>query len=193
MATSISTGSSAESSQNKVCKEIIRCVNFAALKHKDQRRKDENQTPYVNHVIGVAYILTHEAGVCDIPIIQAALLHDTVEDTDTSIYEIQTEFGEDVANLVREVTDDKTLSKEERKRNQILHAPQSSNRAKLVKLADKLYNLRDLRRTTPQGWTQERVQEYFEWAAKVVAGLRGTNKNLEDTLDVLFSERGIHI
>ncbi|KAK0067233.1 guanosine-3 5-bis(diphosphate) 3-pyrophosphohydrolase MESH1 [Biomphalaria pfeifferi] len=179
--------------QGKLCRDIIRCANFAALKHKDQRRKDEIQTPYVNHVIGVAYILTNEAGISDISVIQAALLHDTIEDTGTSFYELQAEFGEDVANLVKEVTDDKTLPKEERKLQQIVNASKSSYRAKLVKLADKLYNLRDLRRATPVGWSKERVDEYFRWASQVVAGLKGTNKALEDSLRDLFAERGITI
>ncbi|CAL1529063.1 unnamed protein product [Lymnaea stagnalis] len=175
----------------KVCKEIVRCVNFAAIKHKDQRRKDEAQSPYVNHVIGVAYILTSEAGVSDVSVIQAALLHDTVEDTNTSFYELQAEFGEDIANLVKELTDDKSLPAEERKKLQVIHAPKSSYRAKLVKLADKLYNLRDLRRSPPVGWSKERIQEYFQWAAQVVSGLRGTNKQMEESLCDLFSERGI--
>ena len=87
-----------------------------------------------------------------------------------------------------EVTDDKRLSKEDRKRLQIEHAPHKSHRAKLVKLADRLYNLRDLRRSTPVGWSNARVEEYFEWAAKVVAGLRGTNSILEEKLDAMFAE-----
>jgi len=90
-----------------------------------------------------------------------------------------------------EVTDDKGLSKEERKRLQIEHAPHLSRRAKLVKMADKLYNLRDLKQLTPTGWSERRVQEYFEWAAKVVAGLRGASPALEDKLDAMFTERGV--
>ena len=96
-------------------------------------------------------------------------------------------------DLVMEVTDDKSLSKQERKRLQIEHAPHKSHKAKLVKLADKLYNLRDLSRTVPEGWTDERVQEYFVWASKVVAGLRGTNQRLEESLDALFKERGVSL
>ncbi|GFO20833.1 guanosine-3',5'-bis(diphosphate) 3'-pyrophosphohydrolase mesh1 [Plakobranchus ocellatus] len=177
----------------KIVKEIVRCTNFAAIKHKDQRRKDKQKTPYVNHVIGVAHILVSEGGISDVSVIQAALLHDTVEDTDTSFYELQAEFGEDVATLVKELTDDKSLPKAERKALQIAHAQHASYRAKLVKLADKLYNLRDLRRATPEGWTEERVQEYFEWAAQVVAGLKGTNPALEEALDQLFRERGVEM
>jgi len=93
-------------------------------------------------------------------------------------------------DIVMEVTDNKQLSKEDRKRLQIEHAPNMSHRAKLVKLADKLYNLRDLKQSTPVEWSQTRVQEYFEWAAKVVEGLRGTNRALEEKLDALFTERG---
>ncbi|NWR12643.1 MESH1 pyrophosphohydrolase, partial [Paradoxornis webbianus] len=160
---------------------LLEAVDFAARKHKDQRRKDPEGTPYINHPI--------------VPLVpsspQAALLHDTVEDTDTTFSEIEECFGAEVRRVVEEVTDDKTLPKMERKRLQIEHAPVCSRRAKLVKLADKLYNLRDLNRCTPQGWSAERVQEYFRWAARVVAGLRGTSAALEGALQRLFEERGV--
>uniref|UniRef100_A0A8C9KD35 Guanosine-3',5'-bis(diphosphate) 3'-pyrophosphohydrolase MESH1 n=1 Tax=Panthera tigris altaica TaxID=74533 RepID=A0A8C9KD35_PANTA len=140
---------------------------------------------------GVARILTHEAGVTDIVVLQAALLHDTVEDTDTTLDEVELHFGAQVRRLVEEVTDDKTLPQLERKRLQVEQAPHSSPGAKLVKLADKLYNLRDLSRCTPEGWSEHRVQEYFEWAAQVVKGLQGTNRQLEEALKQLFKERGL--
>ncbi|KAI1235307.1 Guanosine-3', partial [Lamprotornis superbus] len=140
---------------------------------------------------GVARILAHEAGVTDIVVLQAALLHDTVEDTDTTFSEIEEWFGAEVRRVVEEVTDDKTLPKMERKRLQIERAPFCSRRAKLVKLADKLHNLRDLNRCTPRGWSAERVQEYFRWAARVVSGLRGTSAALEGALQRLFEERGV--
>ncbi|XP_023275776.1 guanosine-3',5'-bis(diphosphate) 3'-pyrophosphohydrolase MESH1-like, partial [Seriola lalandi dorsalis] len=108
---------------------------------------------------GVARILSHEGGVTDIEVLQAALLHDTVEDTDTTPAELEAKFGPTVARIVEEVTDEKSLPKQERKRLQVEHAPHCSRQAKLVKLADKLYNLRDLNRCTPVGWTAQRVQE----------------------------------
>ncbi|CAH1789239.1 unnamed protein product [Owenia fusiformis] len=174
-----------------VMEVLIKCANFAAIKHKDQRRKDTDKTPYINHPIGVAYILTEEGGIADPEVIQAALLHDTVEDTECTLDEIKEHFGDHVAGIVDEVSDDKTLPKMERKRLQIEHASSCSPQAKLVKLADKLYNLRDLNCCTPEGWSEERVTEYFEWAAKVVKGLRGTNKTLENELDKLFRKRNI--
>ncbi|TRY65428.1 hypothetical protein DNTS_021898 [Danionella cerebrum] len=170
---------------------LLEAVNFAAEKHRNQRRKDPEATPYINHPIGVARILSHEGDVTDIEVLQAALLHDTVEDTDTTIEELQTVFGSTVARIVQEVTDDRSLPKAERKRLQEEHAPHRSHQAKLVKLADKLYNLRDLNRCTPAGWSAERVQEYFEWASRVVKGLRGTNAALEEKLQQLFLERGV--
>ncbi|XP_039413406.1 guanosine-3',5'-bis(diphosphate) 3'-pyrophosphohydrolase MESH1 isoform X2 [Corvus cornix cornix] len=170
---------------------LLEAVDFAARKHKAQRRKDPEGTPYINHPIGVARILAHEAGVTDIVVLQAALLHDTVEDTDTTFSEIEEWFGAEVRRVVEEVTDDKTLPKTERKRLQVERAPLCSRRAKLVKLADKLYNLRDLNRCTPQGWSAERVQEYFRWAARVVSGLRGTSAALEGALQRLFEQRGV--
>ncbi|KAK2107513.1 Guanosine-3',5'-bis(diphosphate) 3'-pyrophosphohydrolase MESH1 [Saguinus oedipus] len=171
--------------------QLLEAADFAARKHRQQRRKDPEGTPYINHPIGVARILTHEAGITDIAVLQAALLHDTVEDTDTTLDEVELHFGAQVRCLVEEVTDDKTLPKLERKRLQVEQAPHSSPGAKLVKLADKLYNLRDLNRCTPEGWSEHRVQEYFEWAAQVVKGLQGTNQQLEEALKRLFQERGL--
>ncbi|NXR33259.1 MESH1 pyrophosphohydrolase, partial [Zosterops hypoxanthus] len=141
---------------------LLEAVDFAARKHKDQRRKDPEGTPYINH-----------------------------PDTDTTFPELEARFGAAVRRVVQEVTDDKALPKAERKRLQIERAALCSRRAKLVKLADKLYNLRDLNRCTPQGWSEERVQEYFRWAAAVVAGLRGTSAALEGALQRLFEERGV--
>lgn len=133
---------------------FMKCVQFSAHKHKDQRRKDPAGTPYINHPINVATILAVEADIQDEDIIMAALLHDTVEDTPTTFDEIEKIFGPVVCGIVQEVTDDKSLEKMERKRLQIIHASTSSNKAKLVKLADKLDNLRDLLVNTPDGWTQ---------------------------------------
>ncbi|XP_053998439.1 guanosine-3',5'-bis(diphosphate) 3'-pyrophosphohydrolase MESH1 [Hylaeus anthracinus] len=168
---------------------VIKCTNFAAIKHKDQRRKDPKETPYINHPIGVANILIQEGNIHDPAVILAALLHDTVEDTDTTFEEIENEFGSEVCNIVREVTDDKTLPKAERKRLQIEHAHNLSYKAKLVKLADKLYNLRDLQKATPIGWTSERVKEYFKWAKAVIDGCRETNFSLERQLDIIYATR----
>ncbi|GFY44945.1 guanosine-3',5'-bis(diphosphate) 3'-pyrophosphohydrolase MESH1 [Trichonephila inaurata madagascariensis] len=170
---------------------VISAANFAALKHRNQKRKDPEGTPYINHPIGVANILVTEGKINNPVVIQAALLHDTVEDTDTTLDEIEKHFGAVVRCIVAEVTDDKSLPKITRKQLQIEHASRCSYEAKLVKLADKLYNLRDLLRCTPKGWSEERVQEYFLWASKVVKELRGTNKELEEELKLLFISRGI--
>ncbi|XP_064471034.1 guanosine-3',5'-bis(diphosphate) 3'-pyrophosphohydrolase MESH1-like [Ornithodoros turicata] len=170
------------------CAVLLEAVNFAAIKHRNQRRKDKEGTPYINHPIGVARILTHEGKIFDITTLQAAVLHDVVEDTDTTFEELEKLFGKKVRDIVAEVTDDKTQPKEVRKQLQIENASKCSNEARLIKLADKLYNLRDLHASTPEGWSERRVQEYFDWARKVVEGLRGTNKDLETELDKLFKE-----
>ncbi|XP_055936159.1 guanosine-3',5'-bis(diphosphate) 3'-pyrophosphohydrolase MESH1-like isoform X1 [Argiope bruennichi] len=171
--------------------DVIKAANFAAEKHRQQKRKDPEETPYINHPIGVANILVTEGNISNPIVLQAALLHDTVEDTDTTFEEIETHFGIAVRNIVAEVTDDKTLSKLTRKELQIEHASSISYEAKLVKLADKLHNLRDLLRVTPKGWTEERVQDYFVWASKVVKQLHGTNKELEEKLRLIFNSKGI--
>lgn len=170
---------------------LVKATNFAAIKHRNQRRKDPQETPYINHPIGVAEILCNEAGITDIDVLIAAILHDTVEDTDTSFEEIGEAFGPVIRGIVEECSDDKTLEKAERKQLQIDHASMCSPKAKLVKLADKIYNLRDLNSVQPQGWTTERVQEYFCWSSKVFKGLKGTNKILDDIYSSLLKTRGI--
>lgn len=171
----------------EIVTKIVGALDFAAVKHRDQRRKDPQQTPYINHPIGVAKILVFEGRVTDPDTVQAALLHDTVEDTDTTLQEITDTFGEKVASIVGEVSDDKSLPSAERKRLQVLHAPTCSHSAKLVKLADKLYNIRDMLRVTPVGWTDQRIQEYLLWSSQVLDGLRGTNSVLEQEIERLIT------
>jgi guanosine-3',5'-bis(diphosphate) 3'-pyrophosphohydrolase len=161
----------------------MRATLFAAQKHKMQRRCDADATPYINHPLSLADLLVNEAMIDDPVVICAALLHDTVEDTETTFEEIAIAFGHEIACIVLEVSDDKTLAKAERKRLQIEHAPTISPRAKLVKLADKICNLRDIETTPPIGWSAQRKDEYFAWAVQVVAGLRGTHAGLEEIFD----------
>lgn len=170
---------------------VTKALDYAAIKHRDQRRDDAEKTPYINHPIGVAKILTDEGAITDSDTIIGALLHDTVEDTDATLDEIGDMFGGKVRHIVAQVTDDQTLSKVERKRMQVVNAPGKTPEAKAVKLADKLYNLRDLNRCTPIGWDEERVTNYFKFAKEVVDGLRGTNQLLESQLDHLFEARNI--
>lgn len=162
---------------------LVKAYDFAARKHATQRRKDAQQTPYINHPIGTAYVATALGHVDDPITLAACVLHDTVEDTDATHDELVREFGAEVAGVVREVTDDKTLRKDERKRAQIEHAKTMSFCAKTVKLCDKYYNLRDLISNVPPGYTVERVQGYCLWSRLVVAGLRGANPKLEALLD----------
>ena len=160
-------------------KQLITALAFAADKHKNQRRKDAEASPYINHPIALANLLLNEAGVEDQRVLIAAVLHDTIEDTDTTEQELVKHFGKDVADIVLEVTDDKALPKAERKRLQIEHAAHISRRAKLVKLADKICNLRDIAASPPADWSIQRKQEYFDWAKTVVDGLRGVHPGLE--------------
>lgn len=165
---------------------LLNAVHFAAIKHRDQRRKNAVQAPYINHPIGVAAILWGQGGVRDIEVLQAAVLHDTIEDTDATWEELVNVFGESVANIVREVTDDKSKRKDERKRFQVQHVKHVSTKAKLVKLADKLYNTRDLMELPPAAWDVKRIQGYFVWTKTIVDSIRGTNAPLEKELDKVF-------
>lgn len=168
---------------------ILRASAFAAHKHRAQRRKDEEASPYINHPLTLACVLSAEGGVSDPATLCAALLHDTVEDTDTSAEELEREFGSEIAGLVMEVTDDKSLPKVERKRLQIEHAATISDKAKLVKLADKISNLRDVASSPPAGWPLERRREYFDWAKSVIDRLRGIDPRLEAVFDQAYRGR----
>ncbi|XP_054264405.1 uncharacterized protein LOC128987535 [Macrosteles quadrilineatus] len=179
--------------RNTPQKEFIWCLNFATEAHKEQKRKDLEKTPYINHPIGVAYILAEEAGLSNVDLLQGCLLHDTVEDTELTSEVIRAKLGDFIGNLVDEVTDDKSLPKQKRKDLQVVHARSTSPAGKLVKMADKLYNLRDLERQLPEGWSEQRRSEYFEWAFQVCEGLRlrGISPKLEEQLDVIFVKRGL--
>ena len=137
---------------------------FAAEKHRHQRRKDREESPYINHPIDLANILANEAGISDAVVIAAAILHDTVEDTETT--------PEDIA----------------RKRLQVQHAPHASFQAQQLKLADKIANLRDIARSPPATWSLERRQAYFSWAKQVVDGLRGRHGKLEALFDDVYRQ-----
>lgn len=168
---------------------VLRALAFAAEKHRHQRRKDREASPYINHPIDLAHILVNEAGVDDPAVVVAAILHDTVEDTATTPEELAAEFGAEIAGIVAEVTDDKSLPKDERKRLQELHAPHASFRAQQVKLADKIANLRDLSRSPPARWDLDRKRAYFDWAKRVVDGLRGPHAKLESLFDEAYRAR----
>ena len=165
---------------------LLKALSFAAYKHRDQRRKDAEASPYINHPIALAQVLAAEGGVTDIEVLAVALLHDTIEDTDTTDEELRREFGGRIAAIVAEVTDDTALPKADRKRLQIEHAAQLSDAAKLVKLADKICNLRDVADRPPAKWDLQRRQEYFEWAKRVIDGLRGANPKLEAAFDTAY-------
>jgi len=175
--------------QESKIKLLLKALAFAAHKHKDQRRKDVDASPYINHPINLASILVNEAHISDIDVICGALLHDTVEDTATTPEELEQEFGEDIKDIVMDVTDDKSLSKQDRKDKQIEHAVHASDKAKLVKLADKISNLRDVADNPPPKWSLQRRQEYFEWAKAVIDQLRGVHPQLESIFDQAYQKR----
>ncbi len=166
---------------------ILAALQFAAQKHRDQRRKDLEASPYINHPIALANVLWREGRVHDPVVICAALLHDTIEDTETTAREIRDLFGAKISSIVEEVSDDQELDKATRKRLQVEHAPHISHEAKLVKLADKICNLRDLVASPPKTWAMSRVREYFDWAKAVVDGLRGAHAQLEAIFDEAYA------
>lgn len=169
---------------------ILNALELAAVRHRTQFRKGDISTPYINHPIQVANLLVNEANEKDPVLISAALLHDVIEDTVRTKKEkkelikyIRETFGDEVLAVTLEVTDDRSLSKKERKRLQVVHAPLLSEKAKKLKLADKAMNVRDITGHPPVVWPLKRIKKYFDWSEKVVAGLRGVNKELEDIFD----------
>lgn len=167
---------------------FIKAASFAAKKHAGQTRKGDDAAPYINHPLEVANLLANVGKITDYDVLIAAVLHDTVEDTETTKEEITKLFGEKVCKMVLEVTDDKTIPKAERKQLQIEHAPHLSPGARQIKLGDKISNITDVMNNPPAGWSKERRLEYVEWAEKVAVGLRGANENLEKYFNELAAK-----
>ena len=167
---------------------LLQALHFSAEKHRGQRRKGRGASPYINHPIEVATLLATVGGISDVATLMVAVLHDTLEDTQTTPLELEERFGPEVRRVVEEVTDDKRLPKHVRKQLQIEHAPHVSERAKLVKLADKICNVRDVTHDPPADWSLERRREYLDWTEKVVQGCRGSNAALERCYDEMLRQ-----
>ena len=178
-----------ESNNNNQILLLTKAIEFASEKHRKQKRKNLDSDPYINHPIGVAHLISSIGKVTDVNVLCGAYLHDTVEDTDTTIEEINIEFGNKIREIVQDVTDNKKLSKVERKKNQIQRASYKCKEAKIVKLGDTLHNLLSLLNDAPLNWSIDRIQGYFVWSKFVVQELKGTNSELEDALDKIFSSK----
>lgn len=172
--------------------KVIRAIDFAARKHKDQRRKDAAQTPYINHPIEVAHILVM-AGVNDVDTLCAAILHDTIEDTQTTREELVEAFGVCITHIVGQCSDDKSLSSARRKHLQIEHTESGylTKEAQLVKLADKYSNLKGLSVSPPVSWTHQQIRWYVIWAYAVCYHLRNVNSILDRDLNAIFESFGV--
>lgn len=164
-------------------RRIMAAARFAAEKHAQQKRKGENGEPYFNHLLEVAELIAASSRQLDVELMMAAFLHDTVEDTGVTLEELEKNFGREVAALVAEVTDDKSLPKETRKQLQVQTAHKKSVRAQTLKLADKISNLRAIVSSPPVGWNLERKRQYFEWALQVVEGISDPNAFLKAEFD----------
>ena len=172
---------------------LTRAADYAARQHIAQRRKGERAEPYINHLTEVAALLAEATGGTDVTLLAGGLLHDTLEDTDATYEDLTQRFGPEVAALVAEVTDDKSLPKEERKRLQIDKTPSKSRRAKLLKIADKTSNLRSMVSSPPKGWTPERLRDYVGWAEQVVRSCRGLNATLDAGFDQAYADARRHL
>ena len=159
---------------------ILKAAHFAAVKHRKQKRKDKAKTPYINHPISVAMIISEIGEIDDPKVLAAALLHDTIEDTETSPDDLEDKFGKQVRTFVEEVTDDKNLPKIVRKQRQIEHAKELSEGVALIKLGDKISNVTDIINTPPTDWDSNRRLDYFNWAEKVIVNCPQVNEKLEN-------------
>jgi (p)ppGpp synthase/HD superfamily hydrolase len=166
---------------------ILAAANFAARKHANQRRKGDAAEPYINHLIEVAELVSSVVSETATDLVVAALLHDTIEDAGVTKEELMELFGPNVAQLVIEVTDDKSLPKQERKQLQIENAPRRSAGAQMIQLADKISNLRSLASSPPVDWNEHRKAEYVSWAKRVVNGFSAPNPVLKAELDKAVS------
>jgi guanosine-3',5'-bis(diphosphate) 3'-pyrophosphohydrolase len=165
---------------------LLKALTVSSSAHAGQYRKGTPKIPYINHPIYVAYLLAEYGNISDEEVLAAAILHDTIEDTNITYSDLQVQFGTRIADIVQDCSDDKDLPKEERKLMQIKHASTISPQAKLVKLADKIANLSDISLNPPQKWSIERKVAYLNWSQNVInAGLRGLNPMLEDMFDTL--------
>ena len=177
--------------------KLVRALQYATDQHRNQRREDEAASPYINHPISLLHILNVEAGIKDNDILIAALLHDVIEDCsgphqmhiELRRAEIREQFGEVVLSYVEAVSDDPTLPKKERKQAQIDHAAHLPHAAKLIKIADKTANLRDITSHPPANWSPERKSEYFAWAKQVVDVVRGSHAELEGLFDQAHNQQ----
>ncbi len=167
---------------------LLKAIRFASKKHNNQRRKDKETSPYINHPIAVAETLRRVGGVNDMITIISAILHDTLEDTDATSDELQEEFNSEIRSVVEEVSDDKNLSKADRKRLQVENAYEKSLNARHIKLADKICNIQDIITSPPSDWSRDRRKDYIKWSQDVVNKIRGTNPALERYFDNLCSE-----
>jgi (p)ppGpp synthase/HD superfamily hydrolase len=171
-------------------RRILAAAHFAAQHHSAQKRKGLAAEPYINHLIEVAELVAASGDPVDTNLVMAAFLHDTVEDTGVTRDELERLFGDDVAGLVMEVTDDKTLPQQKRKALQVQGAPKKSPRAQTLKLADKISNLRSILSSPPPDWSTQRKQEYFKWAYDVIAGLATPNPRLKEEFDRTYARLG---
>jgi GTP diphosphokinase / guanosine-3',5'-bis(diphosphate) 3'-diphosphatase len=169
--------------ENADLRLVTQAANFAAHAHRAQKRKDHEATPYINHLTEVAFLLA-DAG-CASHVVAAGYLHDTIEDVDVTYQDLAGEFGQEIADIVLAVTDDKTQAKQVRKDLQVEHAAHATRDQAAVKLADKISNLRSLQRTPPAGWQAERLAEYVHWAHRVVSSLPDKNPRLLQQYDAI--------
>jgi guanosine-3',5'-bis(diphosphate) 3'-pyrophosphohydrolase len=174
--------------------KLIEAIAFASERHKCQIRKGIGKVPYINHPIAVAKLLS-DFGEDDLELNISAFLHDVIEDTTNNIQEIKElsdiifeKFGEIVLLTVLEVSDNKSLPVEERKRLQVAHTPKLSNRAKKIKIADKICNILDIKNDPPENWSVQRKLAYLDWSKQVVNGAKGLNKNLDLYFDQVYNE-----
>ena len=169
---------------------IFRAATFAAEKHVMQRRKGAIAEPYINHLLEVAELLVRTQPGFDLALVIAGLLHDTLEDTETTRDELAQQFGDDVASVVVEVSDDKTLKPDVRRAMQVESAVRKSVRAQNLSTADKVATMRSILVSPPVGWSLQRKRDYFTWAKQVVDQFPNITPALREDFGGVFAKFG---
>jgi (p)ppGpp synthase/HD superfamily hydrolase len=154
--------------------KLFEALEYASKLHKDQRRKGNGGSPYVNHLIEVASLLSRVAEVTDHEVIIAAILHDVLEDTEAREGDIFDRFGGTVLAYVKHVTDDKLLSLEKRRIAQLKSIENSSSQIQLIKLADHCSNIASL----PPSWDRARLESYISWSHSIAVHCYSASEEL---------------
>jgi len=172
----------------KDAEAVLGAAIFATEKHKSQVRSNEKKTPYIIHPIEVADLVMKIGHVYDKDVLITALLHDVMDDTQTTYEQITSLYGTKVSSYLEEMTSKQGLSLKEQKKQQIMQAFRQNPSVAIIKLSDKLSNLKTLATSPPPSWSRDRIDQYFQWAQTVIENLPESNQLLKKAVKNVISD-----